>query len=214
MASHPQTNGKCRDCLVWDVDETWRIEQPIWSETTVTAAVLPWRGAPNACVQPPAKNARLTTQMRLTPARQNSRRDGRKNYWRQTDVPAAVDGACNIARLCQILVCGVHAARPLSSSQYISGSRYVLHLHVRYLSSETLVATCLFSSLLRWLSGSEIYTSHLVIAPIHGDLKFLRSLYLTSSHTWYHLTWTLSSIHFSDPAFFESLLWFLLSVFL
>ena len=43
---------------------TWRIEKAVLSETTVTTAVLPWRAASNACVQPPARKARLPTQMR------------------------------------------------------------------------------------------------------------------------------------------------------
>ena len=29
----PQTNGRCRDCLVWDVDEASRIEQSVWLGT-------------------------------------------------------------------------------------------------------------------------------------------------------------------------------------
>ena len=52
MVVHPLTNGRCRECLVWDVDETWRIEQPVWSEITVATAVLPWRAASNAYVHP------------------------------------------------------------------------------------------------------------------------------------------------------------------
>ena len=69
------TNGRCRDCLVWNVDEAFRIERPFWSETTVTTAVLPWRAASNAYVQPPARNARLTTQMRQPPVRKENKLD-------------------------------------------------------------------------------------------------------------------------------------------
>ena len=37
-----------------------------------------------------------------------TRRDRRCNYWRQADVPAAVDEAWHTAFQCQMLVCGVN----------------------------------------------------------------------------------------------------------
>ena len=61
VAVHLLTNGRCRDCLVWDVDGPCRIEKPIWSETTVTTAVLPWRAASNAYVPPARKRAAYHT---------------------------------------------------------------------------------------------------------------------------------------------------------
>ena len=82
--------------------ETWRIRWPVSSETTVTTAVLPWRAASDACVQPPARNARLTTQMR----QKQSRRDRRYDYRRQDDVPPE-HGTLRPCAKC----CGVRRAR-------------------------------------------------------------------------------------------------------
>ena len=109
VAVHPLTKGLCRDCLVWDVDETWRIEQPVQGTPHGKYCFLPWRGASNACVQPPARNARLTTQMRQPPARKNSvdTTDGITTGDKRTCSPAA-HGAWHIATPCQMLACGVH----------------------------------------------------------------------------------------------------------
>ena len=78
VAVHLLTNGTCRACLISNVDEAWRIEQPVWSETTVTTAVLRWRAVD--------MDASASCE-------EKSRRDRRFNYRRQADVPAAVDGA-------------------------------------------------------------------------------------------------------------------------
>ena len=85
VAVHPLTNGRCRDCLVWDVDEAWRSEQPVWSETAVTIAFLPRRAAYDTDA-----SASCEEENKVDAA------DGKTTYRRQADVPAAVDGAWHI----------------------------------------------------------------------------------------------------------------------
>ena len=41
VAVHPLTNGRCRDCLVWDVDEACRIRWSVWQKTVWTKLALP-----------------------------------------------------------------------------------------------------------------------------------------------------------------------------
>ena len=89
--------------------EAWRNQQPIWSDTAVTTAVLPWRAASDAHASA-SREERAASDTDASASRdaKQSRRDSRVNYRWQDDVLAAVHGAWHIAPLCQLLVCGVH----------------------------------------------------------------------------------------------------------
>ena len=77
----PLTNGRCRDCLVWDVDEACRIQWPRWPDTTVNfCSFCPgarlWthvcslqrgtRGFQHRCVSTPEKQNKVDATDELT----------------------------------------------------------------------------------------------------------------------------------------------------
>ena len=89
----PLTDGRCRDCLVWDVDEACR--------TTAVFALT--RGFERMCAASNEKRAAYDTDASPSCEEKQTRRDRR-----QADVPVAVDGAFHFAPQHQILVCNVH----------------------------------------------------------------------------------------------------------